>query len=487
MEPWPAAAMACLKKMTKMQKYFHGKTCAVLGLARSGIPAAQFLAARGARVLGFDNKPRTQLSPEVLSLESLGVELVAGEHHYEGIEEATLIVLSPGLKIHHAPLRDVIEKCRANGAEVIGEMELAARFCPAPLLAVTGTKGKSTAVKLITEMLHACGVHALSCGNTGSPLMAALPRLTPASWAVLEVSSFQLETTSTLKPRVAVLLSLLEDHLDYHPTLEQYWLTKMRLFANQQEDDFAVLNSNEARVHEYAKHLPGGVNILWASTRTCPDCMVEVRDGIMGWQWEAQFYPVLATEEIPLAGVHNQANVAAALAALYAALGEKTFLQKEKIADAIRNFVSLPHRLEIVASTNDVVWINDSQATIPDASSAALEAFAAPVILIAGGRAKLDAEAYHHWAKTVAQRAVRLITIGEAGEMLGELAQKAGMPTEKIDVAGNLEAAVERARNLAVTGTTVVFSPACASFDQFKNYEERGARFRQLVQSIRNS
>jgi UDP-N-acetylmuramoylalanine--D-glutamate ligase len=463
-----------------MQKYFQGKTCAVLGLARSGIPAAQFLAARGARVLGFDNKSRDELSPEVLSLEELEITLITGQHNFEGIENASLIVLSPGLKIHHEPLRTVLEKCRSNGAEIIGEMELAARFCPAPIIAVTGTKGKSTTVKLLTELLRACGEHAISCGNTGSPLMAALPQLTPASWVVLEVSSFQLETVSTLKPHVAVLLNLLEDHQDYHPTLEQYWETKMRLFAHQDTDDFAVLNSDEKRVLEYASQLPKDVKVLLASANACEKGTVQMQNGKLGWLYKSTFMPVIATNEIPLAGAHNHANVACALAALFAALGEKVLLKAETIATAIQHFSSLPHRLEVVAS-NGVTWINDSQATIPDASAAALKAFPAPRILIAGGRAKLEIDAYKNWAKEVAARAEYLITIGEAQKMFGDLAREAGMASEKIIAAGDLKNAVERAAKFATPGSTIIFSPACASFDQFKSYEDRGNQFRHLA------
>jgi UDP-N-acetylmuramoylalanine--D-glutamate ligase len=391
------------------------------------------------------------------------------------------------LKIHHEPLRTVLEKCRSNGAEIIGEMELAARFCPAPIIAVTGTKGKSTTVKLLTELLRACGEHAISCGNTGSPFMAALPQLTPASWVVLEVSSFQLETVSTLKPRVAILLNLLEDHQDYHPTLEQYWETKMRLFAHQDKDDFAVLNSDEKRVLEYAAQLPKEVKVLLASANKCEKCVVQMQDGKLGLSYRSTFEPVISIDEIPLAGAHNHANVAAALTALFAALGEKVLLQTDIITTAIKNFSSLPHRLEIVAA-NGVTWINDSQATIPDASAAALKAFAAPRLLIAGGRAKLEISAYKNWANEVASRAEYLITIGEAQEMFGGLAHEAGMPSEKIIAAGDLKTAVEIAAKFATPGSTVIFSPACASFDQFKSYEDRGNQFRHLAsQVIRNS
>ena len=219
---------------------FFNTTAAVIGLARAGAPAARFLLERGARVLGYDSKAHDELSDEALELERDGVQIYAGEHNYQNIEAADLIILSPGLKVHYEPLQSVIAQAEARGAEVIGELELASRFCPCPMIGVTGTKGKSTTVKLITEMLRACGVAAFSAGNTGTPLIEMLPQLTPDSWAVVEVSSFQLEKAPTFKPKIAVLLSLLEDHQDYHPTLEQYWETKLKIFANQGEGDVAV-------------------------------------------------------------------------------------------------------------------------------------------------------------------------------------------------------------------------------------------------------
>lgn len=453
----------------------------MLGLARSGIPAAKFLAARGAVVCGYDNKSHDQLSIEACELEQLGIQLFTGENAFSNLRGASMVVLSPGLKIHHSPLKEVLENARKQGAEIIGEMELAARFCPASIIAVTGTKGKSTTVKLITELLQACGQHAIACGNTGLPLMAALPHLTPSSWAVLEVSSFQLEMTQQLRPDIAVLLNLLEDHQDYHPSLNQYWQTKMRLFAHQTKADCAVLNHDERRVLEYTKNLSEEVKVLFTSAHDCQECSVEVEDGHLGWRHENQFIPILHIDHIPLAGKHNQANVAAALGVLLAALGEKVLLQADNVARIIHNFSALPHRLEVVCHAEGITWVNDSQATIPDASAAALEAFPAPLILIAGGRAKLEPASYDRWATLVAERAAALITIGEAGQMLEDAASQAGMAAERIYAAGDLESAIHQAKQWAASETTVVLSPACASFDQFKSYEERGKVFGQLV------
>jgi UDP-N-acetylmuramoylalanine--D-glutamate ligase len=282
------------------------KVCAVLGLARTGIPAARFLAERGAQVVAYDDRAKEQLSQDARALEQLGVELRVGPgHNFAGLEECSLVVLSPGLKIHHEPLKSVLAQCEARGAEVIGELELAARHCPAPMIAVTGTKGKSTTVKLIEEMLRACGIDAVRCGNTGIPLIAELPNLSPQSWAVVEVSSFQLEKTPTLKPRVAVLLNLLEDHQDYHPSLEQYWATKLKLFANQDNNDVAIFNIDDTRVRVVWKQRMGqNINRAWCSSGQNrmagePLCRASIKEGYIGWLPEHQFFPLMPVEEIP--------------------------------------------------------------------------------------------------------------------------------------------------------------------------------------------
>lgn len=471
------------------------KICAVLGLARTGIPAARFLAERGAQVVAYDDRAKEELSEEARALQELGVELRVGPgHNFAGLEECSLIVLSPGLKIHHEPLKSVVARCEERGAEVIGELEMAARHCPAPMIAVTGTKGKSTTVKLIEEMLRACDIDAVRCGNTGIPLIAELPRLSPQSWAVVEVSSFQLERAPTLKPRVAVLLNLLEDHQDYHPTLEQYWATKLKLFANQDENDISVFNVDDQRVADIIFEDEGAPNASlpqWKhSLRTEPlvstakdeSGNVYLRDGFLcveAGRWE----PVIAVDDIPLRGQHNHSNVAAALAVVFAVLGEKSaWASREALAAAIRNFESLPHRLEIVGEVCGITYVNDSQATIPEAAMRALLAFPAPVTLIAGGRAKLENDdAFNDLGRAIAASAHCLVTIGEAAQRIEDAARRAGFAEEKIVRAEVLTRAVELAATATAQGGTVVLSPACASFDQFSSYEARGEAFRRAV------
>ena len=472
------------------------KTCAVLGLARSGIPAARFLASRGARVIGYDGKPFDQLSDEARDLEDAGVELRVGDASFPGLNECSLIVLSPGLKLHHEPLRSILEDCQSRGCEIIGELELSARHCPAPIIAVTGTKGKSTTVKLISEMLQSCGLNAIRCGNTGVPLIAELPNLSPESWAIVEVSSFQLEKAPTFKPRVGVLLNLLPDHLDYHTSLEQYWTTKLKLFANQSQGDTAILNVDDVKVQDLVSSkldfdlkLNDGVQFWTSSSQHDAHCVWR-RGDVLGVRVEAGDVPVANVGEIALRGAHNISNVAAALTAVVAVLGNRVLDCATPIGNVLKNFESLPHRLQIVAQNEQVQWVNDSQATIPDATIRALQSFAPPIFLIAGGMAKLEApDAWDELGRTIAQRAGFLLTIGHDAAKIEEAARRAGFAENRIVSCENLTKAVEeaimRASSSSVSPenalTTVLLSPACASFDQFPNYEKRGEAFAQLA------
>jgi UDP-N-acetylmuramoylalanine--D-glutamate ligase len=469
------------------------KSIAVLGLARAGIPAARFLASRGESVRGYDARPRAELSDEALALESLGVELRVGDALFPGLAECSHIILSPGLKIHHEPLASLLRDCEEQGAEIIGELELAARHCPAPMIAVTGTKGKSTTTGLIYEMLRAAGVNAVRAGNSGTPLIAELAALSPRAWAVVEVSSFQLEKAPTFKPRIAALLNLLPDHQDYHTSLEQYWDTKWKLFARQDERDTAIFNADDERLAAMrgAKTSELHAQQLTTTSREAgnsPGPYVCAHEGVLGFPGLAGFEPVIALDEIPLRGAHNWSNVAVALAAVESALsmtGEDFDEHRDAIIEAIRNFQSLPHRLEPVGTVNGVQFVNDSQATIPDAAIRAVEAFAPPVILICGGLDKLnDPHGYDALGEVVARRAHCLITIGQASPLIEAAARRAGMDEARIVSAENLTNAVRSAIMHAPEGGTVVLSPACASFDQFQSYEHRGQAFRDAVAAL---
>jgi UDP-N-acetylmuramoylalanine--D-glutamate ligase len=481
----------------------ENKTAAVIGLARAGVPAAKFLAAKGAKVIGYDSKARENFALTE-ELESLGIELQLGEHDFAGIERADLIVLSPGLKVHYEPLLSLIEKAEARGAEVIGELELASRFCPCPIIGVTGTKGKSTTTKLITEILLACGINAVSAGNTGTPLIEMLDTLTPESWAVVEVSSFQLEKAPTFRPKIGVLLSLLEDHQDYHPTLAQYWETKLKIFDNQTSEDYCVLNGDDDRV-DSCEGYPWESKRVRSSTYNAYG-FTGTKDGFLGFYFggsEEDFVSVIEIEKVPLSGRHNLANVSAALATVLVALKLRVETENEgwmvefgaparelilgklpRLSNAIQNFQSLPHRLEIVSEKNGVTYVNDSQSTIPDATIAALKSYPAPVTLLVGGRAKIEASAYENLMGEVREAGARIILFGEAATMLAEVALSTGVEKSQIFIKNTLAEALNVVKMNSANGETVILSPACASFDQYSSYEHRGASFRELVGAL---
>jgi UDP-N-acetylmuramoylalanine--D-glutamate ligase len=472
------------------------KSIAVLGLARAGIPAARFLAERGARVIGYDARSRAELSADTLALEELGVELRVGDAAFPGLDECAQIILSPGLKIHHEPLASLLRHCEERGAEIIGELELAARHCPAPMIAVTGTKGKSTTTGLIYEMLRAAGKEVVRAGNSGTPLIAEMSELSPNAWAVVEVSSFQLEKAPTFKPRIAALLNLLPDHQDYHTSLEQYWDTKWKLFTRQDENDVAIFNADDEHLAATRTGKIDGLRArkLFTTSREAGNTIgpyVCAKNSVLGFPGFGGFEPVIALDEIPLRGAHNWSNVAVALAAVESALSlsdDDFDAHREAIIQAIRTFQSLPHRLEPVATVRGVHFVNDSQATIPQAAMRAVEAFPSPVTLICGGLDKLgDPHGYDELGETVARRAHLLITIGQAAPLIEDAARRASMSEDNIISAGDLTNAARSAIMRTPAGGTVVLSPACASFDQFQSYEHRGQAFRDAVAALDNS
>jgi UDP-N-acetylmuramoylalanine--D-glutamate ligase len=409
-------------------------------------------------------------------------------------------VLSPGLKLHHEPLRSRLAACAAGGAEIIGELELAARHCPAPMIAVTGTKGKSTTTQLIRELLEACGIAAVRAGNSGVPLIAELANLSPNSWAIVEVSSFQLETATTLKPRIAALLNLLPDHQDYHPSLQQYWETKLKLFRHQNADDIAVFNSDDVNIQRWQR---GELNLqpAWPQLKALKlltsgssagnddsRLWIARRDNALGLLADGGFSPLLEIADIPLRGAHNVGNVAVALAVVEAVLAAGDIAAaavRPQLRDALRAFQSLPHRLERVGEYGGLTFVNDSQATIPDATIAALCSFAPPLTLIAGGLDKLaQPGAFDALGQAIADHAQLFISIGTAAPVLEAAARRAGFAASQIVSAGDLTTAVEEAKIRTPRGGTILLSPDCASFDQFKSFEERGDKFRAAARTL---
>ena len=300
-----------------------------------------------------------------------------------------------------------------------------------------------------------------------------------------------MEKAPTFKPKIAVLLSLLEDHQDYHPTLEQYWETKLKIFANQGEGDWGVINRDDERVVQSVKSIIGPSGFYTSGKDWTEDAAAEELVRVccngedFGYIFEGEeFESILPKADIPLQGAHNRANLAAALGAVYVASKWELTGKEDKIAQAIRNFQTLPHRLEVVAVKDGLTYVNDSQSTIPDATIAALRSFAAPVTLLVGGRAKISGDSYRNLMEKVAETKNKIIFFGESATMLEEIALSCHVENLHIDRENTLAQALQIAKTKARPGETIVLSPACASFDQFKSYEDRGQTFRALVEQL---
>ena len=439
----------------------------VVGLARSGAAIATVLTERGETVIGVDSG-----SPEeAAGLERAGVEVSLGVDGTRQLDRARTLVKSPGVP-QDAP---VVEAARERDIEITGELELAWRLIPNAFCAVTGTNGKTTTSELIAHLYRTAGRPVVVAGNVGTPLASLVGAVDPEAMVVCEASSFQLEDTSYFSPECAVFINLAKDHLDRHGTLESYLAAKLRIFANQGNDDVAVYNGDTKELR--GRDLGGCGRLV----RFCPaegeaadpDCELSLRDGVIF----AADEPLIRADELQLLGSHNVENAMAAAAAALA-----SGLPRDAVAEGLRSFPGVRHRLERVREREGVLWVNDSKATNVASALAGIRAFDDGVRLIAGGRPKQ--ESFEPLAPVVAERCVACYLIGEAAErMAAELAPAAEAGVEISDV-GTLERAVEAAARDAKEGEVVLLSPACASFDAFKDFEERGERFRELVEAL---
>ncbi|MBS1117130.1 MAG: murD [candidate division NC10 bacterium] len=445
----------------------RGKRVTVVGLARSGVAACNALVDRGARVQGTDRLPREQLRGDLAGLEARGVGLATGGHRPEQFLEADLIVISPGVPTD----MDLLAQARSRGIPVWAEVELASRLTSARFLGITGTNGKSTTTCLLGAMLEAAGFPVVVAGNIGTALCEVVTTLGPSHWVVAELSSFQLETIVTFRPHVAVLLNLAPDHLDRYANLADYYAAKARIFLNQTPEDFAVLNADDSPTLEWARGLRSQPR-LFSRTRTVGDGAF-VRDGRLVVRREGRTETACRVPEIRIQGLHNLENSLAAAAAA-AVIGAPA----AAIGDALRRFPGLPHRLELVAEADGVRYVNDSKGTNVGAVVKSLESYAGGVILIAGGKDK--GSDFAPLRPLAAARVKTLLLLGQARDVIRT--QLAGAcPMEDVPT---LDAAVRRAAEIAAPGDTVLLSPACASFDMFRDFEHRGEVFRQAVREL---
>ena len=435
----------------------------VVGLARSGVAAAEALVERGARVYGTDSG-----SPAGASrLAGLGVEVSLDGDGTELLDRVSAVIKSPGVPAE-AP---VIVAAGEAGKPVIGELELGWRLLGNRFIAVTGTNGKTTVVEWLGHVWREAGEPVAVAGNVGTPLASLAGRAAPEETIVCECSSFQLEDSEAFAPDVAVLLNFSSDHLDRHGTLDDYLAAKLRIFAHQGKDATAIHDADEPVLLEV--DIPGAARRDLYGIGGCEDgtCAVRFADGTI----HDREGPLIEATSLPLAGEHNVRNaMAVATAALAAGI------PRDAVARGLETFAGVPHRLERVAEIGGVTYVNDSKATNVAAAAAALGSFGGGVHAILGG--SLKGGGFADLASAVAESCAACYLIGEAAEALEADLGGVGVPLHRC---GDLERATAAASAAAEAGETVLLAPACASFDAFADYEERGRRFRELVEELR--
>lgn len=443
----------------------------VVGLGRTGVATARFLVDRGAQVTVTDRASAQSLAASVGALDGLDVRLKLGGHDAGDFEAADLVVLSPGVP-HTLP---ILEPAWIKGTPVIGEMELAWGYIREPILAVTGTNGKTTTTELIGKMLEKSGKRVFVGGNIGTPLIAyAAGSHPPADVIVAEVSSFQLDTTIGFRPHTAVMLNITDDHLDRYPSFRAYVESKWRIFNNQVATDAAILNAMDATVASMiADHPPRARRMLFSDQAVVQGAQL-LKDKILLFE-EGLQCGVFSLEKSGLIGPHNHENVAAACLA-----ARDRGATDDAIQRAIDTFKGLPHRLETVATVRGVRFVNDSKATNVDALKRALECFDRPVVLIMGGQNKKGD--FTQLKDSVRRRVKTLVAMGDSRDEI--VTALAGDPEAGILEAGSMQEAVDKAFEAAQDGDTVLLSPACASFDMFENYVHRGNQFRKVVERL---
>ncbi|HEX9661016.1 MAG TPA: UDP-N-acetylmuramoyl-L-alanine--D-glutamate ligase [Candidatus Binatia bacterium] len=441
----------------------RGKKVLVIGLARTGRECARFLVEQGASVTVSDLRPEAELKDEVKSLAGLPIRYFFGPEERRWLEAMDCVIPSPGV----AAENPLLSEAAASGVPVLSEIELAYRFFRAPLVAVTGTNGKSTTTTLIGEMVRAGGQKVFVGGNLGTPFIGAVSG--EWDWGVLEISSFQLEWVERFRPRIAVLLNVTEDHLDRYTTFDDYRRAKERIFEAQSEGEFAVLNREDPRVWALKANV---------KARVASFGFAEVSEGAYATADMIVWRDGANEERFPLAdvkiqGVHNVENMMAAVAA-----AKLAGVARQPIQQTLENFPGLEHRLEFVRAKDGVRYYNDSKGTNVGAVVKSLAGFSAPVILIAGGVDK--GGGYGPLEEGIKRKVRRLVLFGAAKNVI---ARALGHLTETV-IVENLTAAVGDAAAAARAGDVVLLSPACSSFDQFRNYAERGRSFKNLVQAL---
>ena len=451
--------------------YWQNKRVLVLGMARSGVAVAQLLCKYGATPLLNDRKTEDQLGEALQPLHDLPCEWHLGEAPDALLDQCDILLISPGVAIDSP----IVLAAREKGIPVTGELEVASQLADGTLVALTGTNGKTTTVSLLGEIYRAAGKLAYVAGNIGYPLSAAAMLSKPEDMLVAEVSSFQLETTDTFRPRVAAVLNVTEDHLNRHYTMENYIAVKRHIFDRQKPCDTAVLNWDDAACRAMAEGL--AAKVAFFSRKEAVEAGACVIGGKIVIRWNGEEKTVCATEEVYIPGPHNLENALAAAMMAYA-----SGVPAPVIRHVLRTFKGVEHRIEFVRELDGVKWYNDSKGTNVDSSIKAVQTMQAPTVLILGGSDKhvpFDGLAREIVASGMI---AKVVLCGATAPQIEKALLDAGYTA--IEHAQNYPETVALCRRLAVMGGNVLLSPACASFDQFSDYEQRGRVFKQLVNEL---
>lgn len=446
------------------------KNVLVVGLGKSGISAALFLYQQGANVTANDHRKEVQLSNAMLTLHGLPIQLYLGEHPEQIFESSDLIVLSPGVPKAIAPIQQAVSK----GIPVISEVELASWFLKDKIIAITGSNGKTTTTALTAHLLKRSGLNAISCGNIGTPLTELIPDTDENRILVVELSSFQLETIERFKPFIATVLNVTADHMDRYSGFDDYKSAKLRIFNEQDKDEFAVINADEMHADEIMNSVSAR-KVLFSAKRTLESGMFLDGDEII-WDYSGEKIPLLRKSELSLPGPHNLENSLAAATMALLAGGDQ-----RGVALGLKDFQPLEHRLETVAEIDGVQFVNDSKATNVDSTAVALQSFDAPVIVLLGGR---DKDSDFTVLNPLLKKHVKHVVL--LGEAAGKIRDSLD-PEVKHVICSSFEEAVKASHKIAGKGEVVLLSPGCASFDMFDSFEHRGRDFKRIVMELKNA
>lgn len=460
-----------MKKTVQLE----GKNFLVYGAGISGIAAAGLLVRQGFSVVLADgNENQTQEDIRAKSKELKQVRIVLGNLPEEVIKDCDIAVLSPGVPTDI----EVVEKMRGAGLEIWGEIELASVFERGNVLAVTGTNGKTTTTSLLGAIMEHVFPKVKVVGNIGIPYTGVVEDTDESSVTVAEISSFQLETVHTFRPRISAILNITPDHLNRHHTMENYQQAKMRIAMNQGQDETCVLNYEDPVLRAFAGQTEARV-VFFSSVQRLEEGMYLKGDEIV-WAWDGVESVVCSTTELQLIGRHNYENVmaAAAMAICYG-------VPMEKIREVLVRFTAVAHRIEYVVTKRGVRFYNDSKGTNPDAAIQAIRAMKWPTLLIGGGYDK-DSE-YEEWIEAFEGKVKKFVLLGATSEKIRDTAIRLGYPSEDIILADSLKEAVDICYENAVSGDAVLLSPACASWGMFENYEQRGDMFKEMARELKES